>query len=147
MTRARFQQLADATTASGASVREVALRAVETSEILTFEFPCKIVSEANSRDHWRVKNARKKEQQLETAVEWKRAIGNRRVTLPCTIRLTRIGCRKLDDDNLANGCKGIRDAIAQLIGVDDGSDLLRFEYAQEVIAKRQYAVRVEVMSR
>ena len=86
-------------------------------------------------------------QQLETSVEWKQAIGARRIALPCVIRLTRIGCKKLDSDNCAGAFKHVRDAIAREIGIDDGSELLRFEYAQEVIAKRQYAVRVEVMSR
>lgn len=135
------------TSAAGRSHQEIALQAVEAARILAFEYPLRVISEANQREHWAAKNRRKKAQQLETSVEWKKAIGDRRIVLPCVIRLTRIGCRRLDDDNLANGFKAVRDTIAREIGIDDGSELLRFEYAQEVISKREYAVRVEVMSR
>lgn len=144
---ARFASLANHATASGADVQRIAQAAVEGAQILAFEYPMRVVSEANQREHYMAKHRRKVAQQLETAAEWRRAIGQRRVPLPCVIRLTRIGCKAMDSDNLAGSMKHVQDAIAKLIGVDDGSDLLRFEYAQEVIAKRQYAVRVEVMSR
>lgn len=135
------------TTVGGQPLNLLAQQAAEGARILAFEFPLRVISEANCRDHWRAKDRRRKAQQLETSVEWKRVIGARRIVLPCVIRLTRIGCQKIDDDNLASGFKAVRDQIAKEIGIDDGSELLRFEYAQEVIAKRQYAVRVEVVSR
>lgn len=111
---------------------------------LAFEFPLRVVSEANQREHWAAKHRRKKAQQAETAVEWKRAAGKCQIALPCVIRLTRIGARALDSDNLAGAFKHVRDQIAKLIGVDDGSELLSFEYRQIARGKRDYAVRVEV---
>lgn len=106
--------------------------------------PIKTVSEANSREHWRVKNRRKRAQQAEVNVEWKRAV-KRKVTLPCVVRLTRVAPNMLDDDNLRSAFKGIRDEVARLVGVDDGSDQIRFEYEQHKSEGRgHYDVFIEV---
>lgn len=111
---------------------------------LEFSMPIRVFSETNAREHWGKKFKRKKAQKQETRIEWKRAAGRRRISLPCVVRLTRIGSRPLDDDNLGESFKAIRDQIAAEIGVDDGSSLIKFEYAQEAIGKREYAVRVQV---
>jgi len=42
--------------------------------------------------------------------------------------------KRLDDDNLANGCKSLRDAIAAWIGIDDGDLRIAWEYRQ-IISK------------
>lgn len=106
--------------------------------------PVKTVSEANSREHWRVKTNRKRAQQREVSVEWRRAFGQRPIPLPCVVTLTRIAPKALDDDNLRSAFKGIRDCIARQIGVDDGSELIRFEYKQIPIRSRKYAISVQV---
>jgi hypothetical protein len=113
---------------------------------LQFSMPVRVISEANARDHHMVRYKRKLAQQNTTAVAWLWACAAQRVnvSLPCVVRLTRIGARKLDDDNLAGAFKACRDQIAREIGVDDGSELIKFEYAQEAIGKRQYEVKVEV---
>lgn len=36
--------------------------------------------------------------------------------------------RRLDDDNLRAGMKAVRDGVADALGVDDGSDRVRWEY-------------------
>lgn len=36
--------------------------------------------------------------------------------------------RKIDDDNLSSGAKALRDSIALTLGIDDGSDRIRWEY-------------------
>jgi hypothetical protein len=64
--------------------------------------------------------------------------------LPAVVTLTRIGPRKLDSDNLAISAKAVRDALAELWGVDDGSDLYDWRYAQESAGKGVYGVRIEV---
>ncbi len=58
--------------------------------------------------------------------------------LPCTVTLTRIAVRTLDDDNVATAMKRCRDGIAKALCVDDRHrDIVRYEYAQEVVrAKR-----------
>lgn len=61
---------------------------------------------------------------------------------PVTVKLTRVGPRKLDSDNLAGACKAVRDGVADWLGVDDGDESrVRWEYAQE---RGEYAVRIEL---
>ena len=62
--------------------------------------------------------------------------------LPAVVTLTRIGPRKLDSDNLAISFKAVRDQLAAWIGVDDGSDLYVWQYAQE--KAKEYGIRIEV---
>lgn len=64
--------------------------------------------------------------------------------LPRMVVLTRIGPRKMDSDNLAISFKHVRDEIAAQYGVDDGSELYDWVYAQESRGKGVYAVRIEV---
>jgi hypothetical protein len=111
---------------------------------LEFSMPVRVSSETNSRESWPAKYRRKKAQKKETHVEWKSHARGKKIALPCVVRLTRIGSRRLDDDNLGESFKAIRDQIASEIGVDDGSELIKFEYAQEAIGRRTYSVRVEV---
>lgn len=67
--------------------------------------------------------------------------------LPAIVTITRIGPRKLDTDNLAISAKAVRDALAELWGVDDGSDLYDWRYAQESAGWGVYRVRIEVAPR
>lgn len=49
------------------------------------------------------------------------------------IVVTLIACRRrlCDEDNSGmGGCKALRDAIAESLGVDDGSPCIRFQYSQ-----------------
>lgn len=111
---------------------------------LEFSMPMRVISEANARCHHMARFRRKKAQQTELHAEWKLNARGVAISLPCVVRLTRIGSQRLDDDNLAGAFKACRDQIAREIGIDDGSDLIKFEYAQEAIGKRQYAVKVEI---
>ena len=113
---------------------------------LAFTMDVQVVSEANTREHWGKKFKRKKEQQDALRAAWKKAAKKlpRPVAVPCVVRFTRIGPQKLDDDNLSGGFKGLRDSVANELGIDDGSELVRWEYAQCAVGKRIYSVRVEV---
>ncbi len=51
--------------------------------------------------------------------------------LPLLVTITRIGPRRLDDDNLQGACKYVRDQIASVVGVDDGSNLYTWHYEQK----------------
>jgi hypothetical protein len=113
---------------------------------LKLDLPIRTVSELNSRDGWIGRLNRKLRQQREVKVEWLNAYRGRKVTLPCVVTLTRIGPNLLDDDNLAGSFKHIRDEVARLIGIDDGSPQIKFEYKQEAIGKRKYRVIIEVQS-
>lgn len=103
--------------------------------IVTFNLPIKVISEANCRDHWAKKMKRVKTQR--STAFWMCP----KFSVPCIVTLTRIGKRTLDSDNLAGAFKGVRDGIADRIGIDDGSPLIEWRYAQE---KGEYGVRVEL---
>ena len=107
------------------------------------QLPIRTVSEANQRDHWSVRNKRKKEQQREVFFAWRKAMfGKPEPKLPCTVTLTRFGPRLLDSDNLAIAFKGIRDEVAKLLKVDDGDSQIRFEYQQRLDS--DYAITIQV---
>lgn len=65
--------------------------------------------------------------------------------MPLLVTITRIGPRRLDDDNLAGACKYVRDAIATEVGVDDGDE--RWTWRCEQRIGKAYGVDVEITSR
>lgn len=105
--------------------------------------PIHTVSEANQRSHWRTKAGRVKRQR--EAVE---LLLRTNATKPAFDRarvlLTRIAPKPLDTDNLQSAMKATRDQVAAWLGVDDGSDAVKWECAQERGATKTYAVRIEV---
>lgn len=117
---------------------------------LQFSMPMRVDSETNAREHWSKKYRRKKKQQDWLLTAWLEAIIAEEtqwpIKFPCIVRLTRIGPKNLDSDNLVESFKAIRDAIAWTMDIDDGDERIKWEYAQEAVGKRQYAVKVEVYS-
>lgn len=111
--------------------------------MVKLELPIRTVSESNNRDHWRLKNIRRQDQRRSVYYAW-RATVRRKPTLPCTVKLTRLGPKLWDDDNNVGGFKAIRDVVSELIGVDDGSDQIKFVYEQEVRPK--HGILIEVMA-
>lgn len=65
--------------------------------------------------------------------------------LPARVKITRLGLRKMDTDNLTISAKAVRDAIAELYGVDDGSDLYEWRVEQETA--KAFGVRIEIERR
>lgn len=119
-----------------------------TIQELQFDAPIRTVSEANksNREHWGSKSRRRIAQQQEVDVMLLNALRGRKVQLPCVVKLTRVGPKSLDSDNLASAFKAIRDAIARRLGVDDGDKRIKFEYDQIAIGFREYNIRVEITS-
>lgn len=98
---------------------------------VTAQFDMKLPSVANLREHWRTKANRSKVQRRVTYVYLcQLAPSGKQFTAPIAITLTRIGVRKLDDDNLASAFKAVRDSVADWLRIDDGSESLRWKYAQ-----------------
>jgi hypothetical protein len=62
---------------------------------------------------------------------------------PVKITLTRIGGNKMDAANVVAAMKYVQDAVADFLGVDDGSKNLDWKYAAEPGA-RKYGVRIEL---
>lgn len=112
------------------------------AHVICLLVPVHIVSEANSREHWRKAAKRKKEHRNAARI----ALGGNLEIMnpPCTITLTRIGPRKLDDDNLASGFKAFRDGIADWLGIDDGDKRLTWRYAQRKGKPKEYAAEVHI---
>lgn len=106
--------------------------------------PLKIVSEANCRDHWRVKAKRVKAHRITAHSMLRVAFGASGWAAPLVITLTRIGPRDLDTDNLAGGFKAVRDGIADWLGINDGDKAVTWNYTQERGKPKQYAARVVI---
>ncbi len=105
-------------------------------------FDIKTTSEANMREHWSAKYRRKTAQQSAFKILWRAY--RPKVQLPAVVTFTRFSCSVLDSDNLAGAFKHVRDQLAKEIGIDDGSDQIRFEYKQERIGKREHYFTVEI---
>ena len=87
-----------------------------------------VVSEANRRGHWTARAKRAKCQRSGRAGRARRVPG---AGPSVTVTLTRIGGRRMDDDNLAGAFKAARDAVASWLGVDDGdAAAVRWVYRQ-----------------
>lgn len=108
---------------------------------MKFSIPkLRLPSLSNLRSQWLV-IAAKKEAKLAT---W---LAIRELKLPpppLVVTITRVGPRRLDDDNLAAACKYVRDEIADAVGEDDGSDLYTWRYGQR---RGSYSVEVEITPR
>lgn len=90
--------------------------------------PIRTVSALNTREYWRARAKRVKKEREATA--WL-LNGKTPPSLPCAVLLTRIGpTNGLDDDNLPGSAKGVRDQLAQWLGIDDRSPLVKWAYAQ-----------------
>jgi len=87
-------------------------------------------SEANLREHYHARNARVSEQR--TAVHNAlMSLKPEMPRLPCSVRITRISPRALDDDNVVRSAKHVRDEFAEWIGVDDRhTQLVRYTTEQ-----------------
>lgn len=110
---------------------------------MKIEIPIKLPSLANTRMHWRKLAALKRKQREATYLCLVRE-SPRIPCLPLIITITRVGPRELDDDNLQSACKYVRDQIADIVGVDDGSKLYTWKYEQRT---GPYNVEVEIRAR
>lgn len=101
-----------------------------------YEFPLKIISVANRREHWAKRYRRAKaHRDAAIVIRWH--------PVPCVVRLTRIAPQLMDDDNITMGFKALRDGIADRLRVDDGCPDVHWEYYQEL--GKQYSCRVEIL--
>lgn len=95
----------------------------------------------NIREHHYERSRRVKRERIATAWAFQAAPHLQRPALPVLVTLTRCGpSRGLDDDNLAGSLKGVRDAVAEWLLVDDADPAIRFAYTQ----RREKAWTVQV---
>jgi crossover junction endodeoxyribonuclease RusA len=113
------------------------------AHVVCVRLPIRIISEANSRQHWRKAAARKKEHRaMARAILQQHNRPDEGGSF--IITLTRIAPRVLDDDNLASGFKAARDGVADWLGIDDGSPRLSWRYGQRKSKPGEYAAEVAV---
>ena len=111
----------------------------------SLSIPVKLVSEANMREHWAIKNKRKRTQQAVVAYA---LLGCKLPPLPVHVVITRVGVRKLDSDNLAGSAKGVRDQIAKVLGCDDGDESkVTWEYRQRKGVPKEYSMDLIIQAR
>lgn len=113
---------------------------------MRFHVPIRLPSLANTRMCWQ-KLASIKSKQRKAVAKYMRVTRTDRSRLPpmpLVVTITRAGPKKLDDDNLQSACKYVRDEIARIVGVDDGSSLYTWQYSQRV---GEYGVDVEIVTR
>lgn len=100
--------------------------------------PIKTVAGLNAREHHMARARRvKRERGLAATMVPARP-------LPAVVTLTRMSAGTLDDDNLQGACKGIRDGIADKLGVADNDPRIEWRYAQEKTKRGVYGVRVRI---
>ena len=110
---------------------------------MKIEIPMKVISEANSHEHWRYRQRRAKTQRYSTSWNLYCELGDRPVSLlPCRVTLTRLSPRKLDTDGLVSAFKAVRDGVADWAGVDDGDERWDWQYKQE--KSKEYGIRIEI---
>lgn len=113
--------------------------------MVAFELPYHLPSAGNARDsHWRVRHRRIKSERG-GACAAARAWGARDLKLPVVVTITRVAPRQLDSDNMSTAAKGLRDGIADALGVNDRDPRVEWRYQQE--QGRPAAVRVEIAER
>lgn len=64
---------------------------------------------------------------------------------PWRVVITRLGPRAMDTDNVCTSAKGVRDAVAAWLGIDDGDERIAWEVRGEIA--RGHAVRVQIDGR
>ncbi len=103
------------------------IRREATTEAVTVLVPVKTKG-ANAREHWSAKARRVKAER--TATGWA-LVRFAPVVLPCRVTFTRLSPGTLDDDNVRDASKGIRDEVAKWLGVDDRDPRVVWCYEQE----------------
>lgn len=101
----------------------------------------KLVSEANQREHHMVRHKRKVCQQhcIRTSILGIPHDPAKRLR----VTITRYGAGTMDShDNLKGSAKHVIDAIAKIVGIDDGSPFYEWVVKQEKSPPLMYAVRV-----
>ena len=106
----------------------------------------RLVSEANSRGHWAVKAKRVAHQRSVVTMVLRGTVARSMMTLaPLSVTITRVAPSSgLDDDNAVSSAKACRDAVAQVLGIDDRDPRVDWLVRQE---RGKWAVRIRIEPR
>jgi hypothetical protein len=102
------------------------------------EFPLRTVSAMNSREHWAARARAARDQRMTTRMALATRADWRPRGLCWVVTLTRVAPSKgLDGDNLQAALKHVRDGVADVLGIDDGSQDITWMYRQEQTPTRR----------
>lgn len=111
------------------------------------KIPIRLVSEANSSEHWTKKSKRHKIQKfLVTSYLKTKVIPE----LPFCVTLTRFAPRPFDGDNLQTAFKYVRDALSEYVtgcnqaGMADSDPRITWEYKQEKTTGKEHYITIEI---
>jgi len=126
-----------------------------------WRIPIKTISEMNCNEHWTKKSKRHKQQQFFVRVSYNNNCEC--ISLPCTVKLTRLSPYCLDEDNLLAAFKYIRDELSECMipektgsyinkngkivkikGRADSDPRIKWEYYQE--KESEQAIQIEIIS-
>ena len=117
--------------------------------MISLTIPIRTVSESNVSEHWTKKSKRHKKQKK--MVAYFLNIHKKKISLPCTIKLTRCAPNKLDKfDNLPMSFKYILDAICEVItgnyvaGRADNEIEDEIDVIYRQIVQKTYEIRIEI---
>lgn len=109
--------------------------------------PLRTVNSLNVREHWAKRAKRAKAERKDAYYGASDALPRLTTVMPLTLLITRIAPRVMDDDGCIASMKNIRDGIADWLGVNDGSDAVKWTYAQRKGEPKEYAVEIEIVPR
>jgi hypothetical protein len=119
---------------AGKGRRAKAAQLVAPAVAIEVTVPYRVVNESNRPGRcWRDRSRRAKQAREAWAAMllWAGlALTLPNLPTPLAVTLTRIGGRRMDDDGVAAGCKSLRDAVAQTLGMDDGDPRVTWCYSQ-----------------
>lgn len=104
----------------------------------TVLLPLRTQSPNGQHGHWAALARRRKAER-----RWAR-VSTPACPLPCTVTLTRHSAGVLDDDNLRGALKGVRDGVADALGVKDNDPRVEWRYAQAKAPRGHYAVQIDL---
>lgn len=122
----------------------------DVEDFCAFSIPIRLVSEANSNEHWHKKAKRHAIQKM-LVKSWMNQ--QKLPPLPCIVKLTRAAPRKLDSDNLQSAFKYIRDAIGEYLtdeeqaGRGDDDPRITWEYYQKKTTKKESHIEISIWTR
>lgn len=96
----------------------------------------------NRREHHMTRARRVKQQRnLVTLVLRGTVAAQMMLVAPLVVTITRLGPRRLDDDNATGSAKAVRDAVAKTLGIDDRDPRVRWQVTQ---ATGPYATHIRI---
>lgn len=93
----------------------------------------------NKRMHYMAHASKAKMHRSDTCLALR--VQARRLGLPATVLITRIGPRTFDKDNNVASCKNVQDGIADAFEIKDNDPRISFDYTQQ---KGKYGVLIQI---